>query len=621
MPVQVTYPGVYIEEIPSGSKTISGVATSITAFIGRALRGPTDRDGPMTIFGFDDFTGTFGGLNHDYPMAYAVQDFFMNGGSQAVIVRLFKNKIGEDGKPISAKAALVLDLDKSARTAAKHLAAAAEDELLTPESGLATPESVKKAVKDAFDQITGEPMTTAAKKVLDAVDAADGDAEAVCNAAIDTVKGLADGEFDELAPDEFLQLEAANPGKWGNILEVTIDREGISSQMDSLYDYLTSEDLFNLTIQYTPIGGMPVSERHINLSINEDSADRRVDRVLANESILVRVATDGVKAILPGKRPDPCAYKLGTPGYDSDPLDAGAYRGNAKLKTGMYALRNVDIFNLMCIPPDSRDETSSGWNTDPDVYVEAAVFCTEQRAMLIMDPPDAWTKKAKMGKVANIKMTDLGNFGDTGRNAAVYFPRVVKADPMLKGAPNVFPACGMIAGIMSSTDVKRGVWKAPAGVEASLIGARSLELKLTDNENGLLNPQGINCLRTFPVMGSVVWGARTLRGADQLSDDYKYINVRRLTLYIEESLFRGTQWAVFEPNDATLWTSLKETADSFMAALAKQGAFYSYQVVCDGSTTTARDINLGIVNMLVAFAPVKPAEFVVIKIQQQALKD
>jgi hypothetical protein len=574
----------------------------------------------MTIFGFDGFTNTFGGLHHDHPMAYAVQDFFMNGGSQAIIVRLFKEKLDDDGKPISAKAAMALDLDKSANDAARKVYLAAEDELLTPEAGIATPESVKAVAAAAFAEITGEPMTTAAALVNDAIAGADGDAEAVCNAGMDALKAFEPGQFDDKAPEETLQLEAAFPGKWGSILEVTIDREGITEQMDSLYDFLTSKDLFNITVAYNPIGGMPVSERHINLSINEDSADRRVDRVLSNESNLIRVKMNGLKPVLPAKRPDPCAFKAGA-AYDSEPLDAGAFRGNPNLKTGIYALKNVDMFNLLCIPPDSRDPTTAGWDTDGPLYVEAAVFCTEQRAMLIMDPPDAWANKARMGKVANIKMTELGNFGDAGRNAAVYFPRVVKADPMLKGTPGVFPACGMVAGIMSSTDVKRGVWKAPAGVEASLIGAKGLEIKLTDNENGLLNPQGINCLRTFPVMGSVVWGGRTLRGADQLSDDYKYINVRRLTLFIEETLFRGTQWAVFEPNDATLWTTLKEAADSFMSSLAKQGAFYTYQVVCDDSTTSARDINLGIVNMLVAFAPVKPAEFVVIKIQQQTLKD
>ena len=214
--------------------------------------------------------------------------------------------------------------------------------------------------------------------------------------------------------------------------------------------------------------------------------------------------------------------------------------------------------------------------------------------------------------------TDVGIEGLETINAAVYFPRVIKEDPMMKNQLDTFSACGIIAGIYAATDVTRGVWKAPAGLDAGILGINSLELKLTDQQNGVLNPLGINCLRTFPIVGSVVWGDRTLRGADLLDSDYKYVSVRRLTLYIEESLYQGTKWAVFEPNNENLWSALRLSVGSFMESLSRQGAFYSYQVVCDKTTTTQRDIDLGIVNVLVQFAPVKPAEFVVIQIQQQA---
>jgi hypothetical protein len=149
-------------------------------------------------------------------------------------------------------------------------------------------------------------------------------------------------------------------------------------------------------------------------------------------------------------------------------------------------------------------------------------------------------------------------------------------------------------------------------------------VKLTDDENGQLNQLGINCLRTFPVAGSVVWGARTLRGADQLADEYKYVSVRRTALFIEESLYRGTQWVVFEPNDEPLWAQIRLNIGAFMHNLFRQGAFQgttpqdAYFVKCDKETTTQNDIDRGIVNILVGFAPLKPAEFVVIKIQQIA---
>jgi phage tail sheath protein FI len=149
-------------------------------------------------------------------------------------------------------------------------------------------------------------------------------------------------------------------------------------------------------------------------------------------------------------------------------------------------------------------------------------------------------------------------------------------------------------------------------------------VNLTDDEHGTLNPLGVNCLRTFPVTGRVVWGARTLRGADILADDYKYVPVRRLALFLEETLYRGTQWVVFEPNDEPLWAQIRLNVGAFMQNLFRQGAFAgttpreAYFVKCDSETTTQADVDLGRVNILVGFAPLKPAEFVIIQIQQIA---
>jgi phage tail sheath protein FI len=247
--------------------------------------------------------------------------------------------------------------------------------------------------------------------------------------------------------------------------------------------------------------------------------------------------------------------------------------------------------------------------------------------MLIVDSPKAWS--ANPASAANDAKKgflngDVPLTGLAARNAALYFPRIQESDPLLQGQIDTFVPCGMVAGVMAQTDVQRGVWKAPAGVDASLNGISGLEVNLTNDENGLLNPLGINCLRTFPIVGSVVWGARTLRGADQLSDDYKYIPVRRLALFMEESLYRGTQWVVFEPNDEPLWSQIRLNVGSFMHDLFVQGAFQgqtpanAYFVKCDGTTTTQNDINLGIVNIVVGFAPLKPAEFVILQIQQIA---
>jgi phage tail sheath protein FI len=283
-------------------------------------------------------------------------------------------------------------------------------------------------------------------------------------------------------------------------------------------------------------------------------------------------------------------------------------------------LDKADLFNLLCIPPPTRDG-----DTDPSVYQAAAQYCFEQRAMLIVDSPVDWGARAETA-AANARggLGDLNLSGTTARNAALYFPRVIQPDPLRDRQTDTFVACGIIAGVMARTDVQRGVWKAPAGQDAALNGIQGLQVNLTDNENGLLNPLGINCLRSFPVIGRVVWGARTLRGADQLADEYKYVPVRRTALFIEESLYRGTQWVVFEPNDEPLWAQIRLNVGAFMQNLFRQGAFQgktpreAYFVKCDKETTTQNDINLGIVNILVGFAPLKPAEFVIIKIQQIA---
>uniref|UniRef100_UPI00258BFE17 phage tail sheath family protein n=1 Tax=Accumulibacter sp. TaxID=2053492 RepID=UPI00258BFE17 len=181
-----------------------------------------------------------------------------------------------------------------------------------------------------------------------------------------------------------------------------------------------------------------------------------------------------------------------------------------------------------------------------------------------------------------------------------------------------------MAGIYARTDSQRGVWKAPAGIEAVLNGVAQLDSKLTDAENGVLNPLAINCLRTFPVYGGVAWGARTLVGADQMASEWKYVPIRRLALMLEESLFRGTKWVVFEPNDEPLWAKIRLNVGAYMNSLFRQGAFQgatpkeAYFVKCDGETTNQDDRNKGIVNIQVGFAPLKPAEFVVISIQQIA---
>jgi len=321
------------------------------------------------------------------------------------------------------------------------------------------------------------------------------------------------------------------------------------------------------------------------------------------------------------ERPPEVETAAASAGSDSGALGPSDYTGGStEDKTGIYALEKADIFNLLVIPPDERDGS-----TDPSVYGDAATYCFQRRAMLIVDPPDAWTANPNSAADDASGGTELGTIGGlVRRNAAVYFPRLRDADPLRGNAVETFTPSGAVAGVIARTDATRGVWKAPAGLEAGVTGIRGLNVPLTDGDSGKLNPVAINALRTFRDAGTVVWGARTMAGRDALADEYKYVPVRRLALYIEESLFRGTQWVVFEPNDEPLWAQIRLNVGTFMHNLFRQGAFQgtspreAYMVKCDAETTTQADRDLGVVNIVVGFAPLKPAEFVVIKIQQLA---
>lgn len=285
------------------------------------------------------------------------------------------------------------------------------------------------------------------------------------------------------------------------------------------------------------------------------------------------------------------------------------YEGDPLLHTGFYALDKVDLFNLMILPADREYDVAN-------VRGAASNYCLSRRAFLILDAPASWTVDDR--PVADAATVNAFRIGVSKQHSGIFFPRVQYSDAGIK---KYIGASGMIAGLMARTDSQRGVWKAPAGIEADLRGLVDLELNMTDAENGVLNKLGVNCLRKFP-NGIVSWGARTLDGSDDFGSEWKYIPIRRLALFIEESLFRGTKWVVFEPNDEPLWAKIRMNINAFMMSLFRQGAFQgstpdkAFFVKCDGETTTANDRNLGIVNIQVGFAPLKPAEFVIITIQQ-----
>jgi uncharacterized protein len=318
-----------------------------------------------------------------------------------------------------------------------------------------------------------------------------------------------------------------------------------------------------------------------------------------------------IAAYQPGVGASKSAQVAGQVGSDGAPPSGTAQiTGSRAAKTGIYALEDADIFNILCLPGV----------TDVAALAEAVAYAEERRSMVIVDI-DA---NVNTLDEARDWVNDGANTSLKSNNAVAYFPRVRLADPLQNGRLRTFPNSGLMAGVWARTDGQRGIWKAPAGIDATLRGVQALEYVLSDPENGVLNPLGLNCLRTFPVHGSVSWGARTLVGADARASEWKYVPVRRTALFIEESLYRGTQFAVFEPNDEPLWAQIRLAVGSFMNNLFRQGAFQgasprdAYFVKCDRTTTTQADIDLGIVNILVGFAPLKPAEFVIISIQQIA---
>jgi uncharacterized protein len=297
------------------------------------------------------------------------------------------------------------------------------------------------------------------------------------------------------------------------------------------------------------------------------------------------------------------AYQTpGDAGIDGDPPKPSDYAAAYPIVD-----REVDLFNLLVLP------TATGINP-AQLWGPASVFCQQRRAMLLMDAP-VWPD------VLTAQNTiDTLRIGLVKDYSALYFPRLTIQE---NGQTVQLGPTGAIAGLMARTDSARGVWKAPAGTEADIRGVSGLERRLSDPENGVLNPKAINAVRIFPE-GAVCWGARTMDGDDSTPSDYKYVPIRRLSLYIEESLYRGLKWVVFEPNDEPLWGQIRLNVGSFMHGLFTQGAFQgakstdAYFVRCDAETTTQDDRNKGIVNIWVGFAPLKPAEFVVLYLQQMA---
>ena len=765
MAVQTSYPGVYVAEVPSGVRTIAGVSTSVTAFLGTALRGPINR--AVTITSFAEFQRRFGGLSSNSEMSFAVKQFFLNGGTKAIIVRLARDPVAAsrtfdnaDAAPIPVLTVtardqgragnsiqIIIDYNTSNPSSLFNLTASyssvdvPEDNVTETYSNLSMssthPRSIEAVINEVSELIRVDSLLVAGDfaafsgtstsgvigDVATLVDATHSDFRILVDGTdlysvhinpatdmggalpadrIDSLCTAIEGKLpagvitcDESATDDQIIITSGTPGESSRIevlpglindaaarLRLGVANGGTESDASStlrpavqpVHSTLTGGLVALADITGPPVPGAAMNSFRLSLDnttpvlvtigttalagpgINDfmnEIAQRIQDfvRSLRPGSVAFRDFTcvaepqgadshlilspgtfgSGSAVVVTPEAGDDLADQLNLlvdgsattatfaqaidiflqGGSELDITDATRYAiftGNQSLRTGIFALEGVDIFNILCLPGIE----------DSGILMECDAYCQSRRAFMIVDAP--------VGQVqpSQISATMLGTALPHSKNAAVYYPWIQIANPLNGGALRTTAPSGTIAGLYARIDGSRGVWKAPAGTEAVLNGVRRLTYTLTDAENGLLNPLGVNCLRIFPSISAVSWGSRTLDGADSTASEWKYIPVRRTALFIEESLYRGLKWVVFEPNDEPLWAQIRLNVGAFMHDLFRQGAFQgqkkndAYFVKCDSETTTQNDINLGRVNIWVGFAPLKPAEFVILYLQQMA---
>lgn len=641
MPVLPTYPGVYVEELASGVKTVTGVATSTAAFVGSFNRGLVNR--ATRLLSLADFERALGGADRASETSYAIAQFFANGGGEAWAVRVV-DTVG-DGSVDPAHAASVML--KSGNDDVLTLTAGRRERGLTWTNpgewanNLRAQVDHDVAAADAglFNLTVNEVVTSGGRPAVArgetfrnlSLDPANVRyAPTVVNAGsqivyAELVGSPAKGLVPSADAGTVTLDDPGQPAKGGTLTVKVGDRAMDLVFSDPVADLAAFAPVLRQLLRGAAFGlaagdrpllaGADVTLSGDDLAISLGAAPlATAPQVLFSGDAAAALKLGDVAIDLYAKFAGGLDGRPPAAGARNRPLPASAFTGDPVAKTGLHALDEVDLFNILCLP-----EAVYLAGESMAAYTAAIEYARDRRAMAIVDIPEdaAASLDTMTGWMA-------ANDGLRDANAAVYFPRTLVPDPLDEGRLRSIGASGTVAGLWARTDASRGVWKAPAGTDARLQNVGALACNLTDSENGVLNPLGVNCLRAFPVYSAIVWGARTLYGADALASDWKYISVRRLTLFLEESLYRGTKWVVFEPNDEPLWAQIRLSLGAFMHDLFRQGAFQgasprdAYFVKCDGETTTPTDIDAGIVNVEIGFAPLKPAEFVVLKFHQIA---
>jgi len=629
MSVTTTYPGVYVVELQNSSHVISGVSTSVTAFVGAARKGPADT--PTAIASYPDFVRAFGDPVDpgDHPMGYAVAHFFANGGSQGIVVRALPSDALPAAKALPAANGITVTLTARSRGAwANGTGSGATQNGVFVEVVPAKTNPADRVTLVVTEWAAGQgsatllasetwpelSMSTDNPRYLPTVLAG----SRLVVASVTGTQAAASAGTSESRND----LSGGVPALAGKVLRLSVDQgapvdhvlwpggdPSLSRTTDDLVAFI-NDSTHGFGVTATKDAGKLV------LTSPTTGVDSAVVVGLAGASgagdaagpLSLGVAAGGVEKSGSAADLPAVAAAVGLAGgSDGSNVDAGSIVSPAEGQ-GMLALDSLIFprFNLLCLPGVTT--------ADVGALGAALAYCAKQNAFLLVDPDAAVVDQASA-------LSAAGPLVPEGAHGALYWPRLSTPDATSAG----LPPCGAVAGVMARTDSQRGIWKAPAGLNAGLAGVTGTAQPTSDAVSGQMNPFGINVLRSFPGSGTVVWGARTLAGADVPGGPFTYVPVRRLTDYIEASLYLGTQFAVFEPNDPILWGQLRLAVGGFMRGLFRQGAFQqspsgaesdSFFVVCDETSNPQSEIDAGRVNVLAGFKPLKPAEFIVLTITQ-----
>lgn len=641
----VSYPGVYMEEVPSGIRPIEAAGTSTAAFFGVAERGPIGE--VKKIFNFTEFQTHYGGFLNGYFLAHSVYQFFNNGGTQCYIGRVASGtetaSVTIQDRGDTPQDSLTISANSTGAWGNTIMVIITSDDDVNPNVFNMTvfhdnPDPDQDPIQlEVFQNLRMNPaspdyvetvVNSSSKNIRVTVNTSNSNDE----------EGYSESGAITLGGD----LLGANQRKF----RINVHNDGYRTV--DLTDELGAgavtvlEDIrsaIETTIQgYDPLReSTPAAVYNVAVTI-EDTNHLRITSGLAGTDSKVEIVNaedpmeNAAGALSLGRRNGGTEVFGSSPMRPQDtPADDYYFLGDDTVAGAISAVVRGDNGTL---PPLDSD------------YIKAFEWLNTIRDVsLIAVPGIGFTTVADggMNYCRNRPLSDCFYIADMDRDdislddaidyreqiltsnsyGAVYFPWLKMLDPTgVSSEPIDVPPSGYVAGMYAQIDAKRGVWKAPAGTEAMLGGAVGLVTNLTDIQHGNLNQNLISVcvLRKFPSSGLVIWGSRTMSS----DPEYKYISVRRMAIMLRVSIFNGIQWAVFEPNDEELWSQLRLNIGSFMMTLFRRGAFQgatpskAFFVKCDGETTTQDDINLGIVNVLVGFAPLKPAEFVVVKISQKA---